>query len=176
MIEIKKCNYITGDLTSVSFGVSKIIKFLELDGRNAILLTRPKLKSGQTIRYLMSNKLEYQKFEDFEELISNKSNLFRIDLIVADFWHLGVTDIQRYQKLLNNLNIDYIILAKKYHYKGSDDITDYHIKRESTVDIKQMLSRDTYTITNQIDGWTSDIESLTKSYIRDKKINGIIGD
>ena len=42
MIELKRCNYFTGDITCVSSAVSSIVKFLELDGRNPILFTPPK--------------------------------------------------------------------------------------------------------------------------------------
>ena len=42
MIELKRCNYFTGDITCVSSAVSSIVKFLELDGRNSILFTPPK--------------------------------------------------------------------------------------------------------------------------------------
>lgn len=172
MIELKRCNYITGDTTSVSFGVSKIVKFLELAGRNIILLTRPKTSSTTSLKYLIHNKLEFQNYDQFKSLTSDAGNLFRIDLVVADLWHLKVSGIIEYKAILDNLGIDYIILAREYHYKESDNVTDYHIKKEA----QGSSYNDSYIITNKINGWSTDIESLIKSYIRDKKIDGIIGE
>lgn len=172
MIELKRCNYITGDTTSVSFGVSKIIKFLELAGRNTILLTRPKTSNTTSLKYFINNKIEFQNYDDFKSITSNRGNLFRVDLIVADLWHLKVSGIIEYKAVLDTLGIDYIILAKEYHYKESDNVTDYHIKKEAV----SGSYNDQYIITNKINGWSVDVESLIKSYIRDKKIDGIIGE
>lgn len=173
MIELKKCNYITGDSLSVSFGVNEIVKFLELSGSNIILVTRPKTYTTTSLKYFISNKLEYTSYDSFKESLDNKSNLFRIDLIVVDLWHLNVGGIMEYKKILDKTDINYIILAKEYHYKESDDVTDYHIKKEN----KSTNSFDSeYIITNKINGWSSDLASLIKSYVRDKRIDGIIGE
>ena len=59
MIQIKKYNYITGDTTAVSFGVSKIIDFLDLDGRNILLICKQRGNSNSTgLNYLYHNKKE----------------------------------------------------------------------------------------------------------------------
>jgi hypothetical protein len=166
MIDLKRCNYITGDSSSVSFGVNEIIKFLELAGRNIILITRPRTSSTTSLKYFVHNKLEFRTKDDFKSVLT-KSNLFRIDLVVVDLWHLGVGSIIEYKSVLDTLGIDYVILAKQYHYKESEDVTDYHIKKESGSG---------YIITNKINGWSSDLASLIKSYVRDKRIDGIIGE
>ena len=67
------------------------------------------------------------------------------------------------------INIDYIIVAKEYHYKMSSDVCDYHVKRE----IKKNNRENDYCITDKISGWTSDLTELSKSWIRDKKIDQI---
>ena len=46
MINLKRCNYFTGDINQVSNAVSKIVKFLEVDGINPILFTPPSPMSG----------------------------------------------------------------------------------------------------------------------------------
>jgi len=178
MIDLKRCNYITGDSTSVSFGVSKIVKFLELDGRNIILLTKPKNSSiGKTsLNYFINNKLEFRNYDEFKLVTSDKGNLFRTDLIVVDLWHLTVSGIIEYKSVLDTLGIDYIILAKEYHYKDSDNCNDYHIKKETLGGGYLGFVNDSYIITNKINGWSTDLDSLAKSYIRDKKIDGIIGE
>lgn len=170
MIELKRCNYITGESNAMSYGLFTIIEFLELDGRNILLFSIP--NPSLLIARLFRNKIEYSDLSDFKSKIEDKSNLFRADLIIFDFWHLGLTDIIEYKIILDSIDIDYIILAKLYHYKSSEDVTDYHIKkRSSTLSIES-----SYTITNNINGWSSDISLLLKSHIRDRKIDGIIGD
>ena len=167
MIQVKRCNYITGNPSDVSFAVNKIVNFLEMEGRNPVLFCKPKRSSsGSTIKYLMDPKIEFHNLNHFEELLSNKGKLFRVDLLVFDFWHLSVSSIIEYKSFIDKLNIDYIILAKEYHYKSSDDVNDFHIKIES-----KELHINEYLITDKISGWSSNLSGLTKSYIRDKKID-----
>ncbi len=167
MIQVKRCNYITGNPSDVSFAVNKIVNFLEMEGRNSVLFCKPKKSSsGSTIKYLMDPKIEFNNLNHFEELLSNKGKLFRVDLLVFDFWHLNVSSIIEYKSFIDKLNIDYIILAKEYHYKSSDDVNDFHIKIES-----KELHINEYLITDKISGWSSNLSGLTKSYIRDKKID-----
>jgi hypothetical protein len=167
MIQIKKCNYITGNPSDVSYAVNKIIDFLEIEGRNPVLFCKPKRSSsGSTLKYLMNNKIEFDNLVQFEELISDKGNLFRVDLLIFDFWHLNVSSIIEYKSYIDKLGIDYIILAKEYHYKSSDDVNDFHIKVESRESYKTE-----YLLTDKISGWSSNLSGLTKSYIRDKKID-----
>jgi len=167
MIQVKRCNYITGNPSDVSYAVNKIVNFLEMEGRNPVLFCKPKKSSsGSTIKYLMDPKIEFDNLNHFEELLSDKGKLFRVDLLVFDFWHLNVSSIIEYKSLIDKLNIDYIILAKEYHYKSSDDVNDFHIKIES-----RELHVNEYLITDKISGWSSSLSGLTKSYIRDKKID-----
>jgi hypothetical protein len=81
---------------------------------------------------------------------------------------LSVSSIIEYKQVIDKLNIDYIILAKEYHYKSSEDVNDYHVKIES-----RELYHSEYSITDKISGWTSNLENLSKSYIRNKKIDDI---
>jgi hypothetical protein len=165
MIEVKRCNYITGNPSDVSYAVKKIVDFLEIEGRNPLLLYKP---SESNIKYFLSTKIEFNNLNQFIEVIHDKSKLFRVDLLIFDFWHLSVSSIIEYKSHIDNLGIDYIILAKEYHYKSSDDVNDFHVKSER----KESFSNE-YWITDKISGWTSDLSGLTKSYIRNKKIDDI---
>jgi hypothetical protein len=169
MIQVKRCNYITGNPSDVSFAVNKIVNFLEMEGRNPVLFCKPKRSSsGSTIKYLMDPKIEFNNLDELTKLLNNKGNLFRVDLLVFDFWHLSVSSIIEYKQVIDKLNIDYIILAKEYHYKSSEDVNDYHVKIESRDNY-----HNEYSITDKISGWTSNLENLSKSYIRNKKIDDI---
>lgn len=169
MIPIKKFNYITGDASSITYGVNRIVDFLELEGRNVLLICREKNYSSTGINYLVNNKKEFTDTQSFRDIIEDKGNLFRVDLIVLDFWNLSVSTIIEYLKILENLSVEFIILAKEYHYKSSDDVCDYHISQESGM----RLHSNEFIITDKISGWSSNLSELKKSYIRDKKIEEI---
>lgn len=170
MIQIKRCNYITGNPSDVSYAVKKIIDFLDMEGRNPVLFCKPRNSNSDatTLKYLMGPKIEFNNIEDFKEILADKGNLFRVDLLLFDFWHLNVSSIIEYKQIIEKLNIDYIILAKEYHYKSSEDVNDYHVKIESKENYNNK-----YSITDKISGWTSSLENLSKSYIRNKKIDDI---
>lgn len=172
MIELKRCNYFTGDVRAVSTAVHSIVKFLEVDGRNAMLFTPPKPVSGskQTITdmiYTISPKTIWNGAEDFRTKLEDKSNLFRITLLVFDFWSLGRTVIAEYKELIDTIGIDYIIVAKEYIYKSDDDINDFHVRQE------YKEKRSDIWITNKIGGWSANLDSLKTAYIRDRKIDDI---
>jgi len=171
MIPIKKSNYITGNPSDVSYALSRIVTFLETDGRNPLLICKPRSSNSAKTQliYFLDNKIEFDNFSEFKMILDNRSNLFRVDLLIFDFWGLSVSTIIEYREIIDKLNIDYIIVAKEYHYKMSGDVGDYHVKHE----IKNNHRENNYYITDKISGWTSDLTELSKSWIRDKKIDQI---
>lgn len=183
MIEIKRCNYITGDLNSVSYGLSKIINFLETAGRNPLFLFKPigYSRSGSSLKsFIQTSKLEFNNRYEFQEIIDNKSNLFRVDLIVVDLLHLNsVSSVLDYKEMLDKVGVDYIIVSDKYHYKEGDDIFIYKIEKESvdTANIPyHFFTNNKYFISEKVGGWRSSLDDLIVSYRRDKKIDDIFGD
>lgn len=183
MIELKRCNYFTGDISCVSSAVSSIVKFLELDGRNPILFTPPKPISTKSkgitnLIYYITPQIIFNDFEDFKSKIEDPANRFRVNLMVFDFWTLSRALIPKYKELIDQLGIDYIIVAKEYIYKESDDVADFHVKTEykdsSPTSISGYMStRSEIWLTNKIDNWTATLDSLKTGYIRDKKIDDI---
>lgn len=171
MIEFKRCNYITGDrISNVSSVVSKIIDFVEMDGKNTILFH----DNNSNLRHYLSNKRMFKGLDNIIEVISEKGVLFRADLIILDFWGYNTSgeifdDVKKY---LDTLDIDYLIIAKKYHYKNTDNICDYHITYESD-DNYSFNNEYKYIITDKITNWSSSLSDCKKSYIRDKKIGQI---
>src|ERR1035437_2117705 len=162
MIEIKKCNYITGDAASVSFGLSTIIDFLETSGKTPLFLSIP-LKSISLKYFVKTSKMDFIIKSDFESLLEDRSNLFRVDLIIVDLWHLKtIASVLEYKEILDRTGIDYIIISNKYHYKEGDDIRIYKIEKE-TIDTNNYLSEHRYWITEKIGGWRSTVEDLILS-------------
>ena len=63
MIQLKRCNYITGDPNELGFAVNDIIKFLENDGRNALLFTPSSINENKkgvstSLKYILIEKQE----------------------------------------------------------------------------------------------------------------------
>ena len=178
MIEIKRCNYVTGDAPSVSFGLSRIIDFLETSGRTPLFLSNP-LKSLLLKYFIHTSRLDFEHISNLTNTLENKSNLFRVDLIIIDLWYIKtISSIIEFKELLDKVGIDYIIVSSKYHYKDSDDIRVYKIEKES-IDVgnnslgSYHIPDYKYWITDKIGGWRSTIDDLIISYRRDKKIDDI---
>jgi hypothetical protein len=175
MIDLKKYNYFTGDVSSVASGVSSIVNFLDLAGYNYILFTPPKPSESNKIHDLclyhyLNNKIEFDNIDDFKEKILNKSNLFRVDLIVFDFWSKRKMNWSSYFDVIKDLPQNFIIVSKEFQYKSTDDVNDFLLQNE----YKDLNKSDNW-ITDRINGTTATIDSLKKSYIRDKKIEHLFG-
>ena len=176
MIQLKRCNYITGDVNDLGFVVSDIVRFLETDGKTPLLITPPRTSTedkkgiSTSIKYFFDNQFTFDNLEQFKIILEDKSNLFRVDLLIFDFYHLKSSIIYEYKKIIDKLNIDHIIIAKEYHYKTSDDINDFHVRKEY-----KDLHKSEVHITDNINKWTSTLKSMSVSYIRDKKIDNLFG-
>jgi hypothetical protein len=181
MITLKRCNYFTGNPHHVGYTIKHIIDFLENEGVNYLLISPPdniyfdrgtkKKKQGITtnLRYLLSNQITFKSFNEFNQILSNKSNLFRVNLLVFDFSLIGKFEMDEYKKVINNLGIDYLIASNEYHYINDGGVNDFHVRTE----YKDLSKSETY-ITDNINKWTSSLKELEISYIRDIKINTII--
>ena len=176
MITLKKYNYFTGTPNDVSNSVSKIVRFLEVDGFNPILFCR----STSTIKHQIPNNFEFKNLEHFKELVSEPGNLFRCNLIVLDLWGFNLIEIDKFKSVVEELDVKLIILAKEFNYKTSDDVGDYHVvtKYNSNVTPTSLSIpiRSETIITERISNWTSTLDDLKKSYIRDKKIDKLFED
>lgn len=170
MIQLKRCNYITGEPNDLGFAITEIMNFLEVDGRNPVLVTPPKNQDSTNIKYFYNSKITFDNYDDFKLKLTDKSNIFRVDLLVFDFYHLSPWQIKDYKKIIDELEIDHLIIAKEYHYKSTDDVSDFHIRKEY-----KELHKSEIHLTDNINKWTSTLKSLSVSYVRDKKIDNIFG-
>ena len=176
MIDLKKYNYFTGDKSSVAYGVSDIVKFLDLAGHNYVLFTLPRPTGSSKVHdiclyHYLDNKIEFNNIDDFKDKILDKSNLFRVDLIVFDFWSIKKMNWSYYLNEITNLPQNFIIVAKEFQYKTTDDVNDFLLQTE----YKDLHKTDNW-ITDRINKNTTPIDSLKKAYIRDKKLEHLFGD
>jgi len=182
MIKLSKVNYFTGEAASVASAVSKIVQFLEVEGTNPIFFTPEQAGLGrktQTIgkSCMIVPRIEFKGIIDFEEKIGDSGLMFRASLIVLDFWHLDRSGIEEYKKIAMSKGLDCIIMAKEYIYNEGEDVSDFHVVVKYEEGGSSLLGfKSRTTIHNKIDGWKSNLDDLKKTYIRDKKIGGILGD
>lgn len=178
MIDFKKYNYIIGDKSSVASGVHKITNFMELEGYSTLLLTPPRTSSfhkkedSTSLKHLINNQIPFECFIDFKNICEDSSNFFRLDFLVCDFWHLNKSEIYDYKKMLEDLKVKWIfIVAKEHHYKSTDDANKIELIYEYKGFDKSILH-----IKEKINNLETTFENLKKSYIRDVKINKLLGD
>lgn len=178
MIELKRVNFISGEKNAISFGLSKILDFLDLTGRNIIFLGKPKDSSKTSLSYIVNfSKKEFRNFYEFRDIISSKSNLFRIDLIVVDLWEESVSDVITYKEMLDKTGLDFIIVSDKYHYiVGSEDLTVNRLEQERNSNFNKIKNFETkYYVKNELTNQRYSFDDYTLSYKRDKKINDLFG-
>jgi len=180
MIKLKRCNFFTGEPNPIASAVSSIVEVLELSGRNPLLITPPKStgnnNTSTALIYKLNTQITFNGLSDFERLLSDRTNLFRVDLLIFDFYY--IKDFYDYKIIIDKLDIDYIIIAKEYYYKSSDDINDFIVRKESIeIDMNNLYNYsidDRILIIDKINDKTVRLSSLKKSYIRDKKIDSIL--
>jgi hypothetical protein len=183
MLNFKKYNYFTGDVNHVSNGISKISKFMELEGHSFLLLTLSStntvVKSSMrtSLKHLINNQINFENIDDFKKICEDTSNFFRLNILILDFWHLRESDIEEYKKLIKSIKVDhFFIVANQYHYKSTDDSLDIELIEE-------------YDKNSSLHNWSSELyikdksnnskysfSSLKKSHIRDIKINKLFDD
>lgn len=173
MIDLKRCNYITGQTNAVSFGVSKIIDFFENSGRTPIFLH----KKDSTFKNLVHcSKIEFSNKNELDVILSNKSNFFRVDILVIDLWFLSnVSQVISYKKELDLINIDYVILSSKYHYiEGDPDVNIYKIEAEYSDEHSRRFDTK-YLISDIVSNSKTTMDDLVLAFKRDKKLDDLFG-
>ena len=87
-----------------------------------------------------------------------------------DFWGIKKMNWSEYFKEIENLSQKFIIVSKEFQYKSTDDVNDFLIQTE----YKDLHKTENW-LTDKINGTTATIESLKRSYIRDKKLEHLFG-
>lgn len=174
MIDLKKYNYITGQTIDVTFGISKIVDFFENSGKTPLFLHS---KVSNFYHLIHTSSIEFENLSEFEKILKNRTNLFRVDLLVVDLWMVkDIGQVIAYKRELDKINIDCVILTNKYHYiKGDRNVNIYKIETEFAE--KNNWKSDTkYLINDLIENVKITMDDLILSFKRNKKIDDIIDD
>jgi len=184
MIDLAHRNIFVYDNNGGEYVVVEILKFLHLNGANFAVI-------GNDDKSIMSTFLQFgrYKFElnpviesrSFENVI--KDNIFRLDYLILD-----VSSIDRYFDRVEFVDIPIIFLSE-----SNDGITSFHKSRvpeeynihlmyrkrdeflSATSFIPKERDRSHYMIKNVKSDSLYDFDTLKKIFIRDKKIDDIIG-
>jgi hypothetical protein len=183
MIFLKKYNFFTGTPNHISSVLLEVVNFLEVDNYNYVLFTPNKEKSCGLI-YGLHSCILFNNFEEFEELVNDKSNLFRVNLIVIDLYQYKSHQVTNFLKVIEKLDYKFIIIAKEYHYKSTDDVNDFHVEIKYNLDpnittptsFNATRNLQSKFIKDNINGWTTELDKLKGAYIRDKKIDSLFDD
>lgn len=175
MVDLKKYNYFTGESSAVGQGVNQVVDFLDLAGDNYVLFTPPRTHqfnrgTDLCLYHYLSNRVEFENFEDFTQKLQTPSNLFRATFLVFDFWPLNKDQQSKYIKLISEVGIPSIIVAKEFHYKTGDSVNDFLLR----VEYKD-LNKSEIWLTEQNSNTQSTLSSLKLAYIRDKKLEHLFG-
>lgn len=148
MLEIRKTNIISGNERDVDYGLIKILNFLELIGKNIIVLNCHDSK----ISIYYNNKKEFKNFTEFKELVDESGNLFRINLIVLNIWNKNIDTVLKYKSVLDEVGIDYILVSNTYKYENKNkDLTVSIIERENgKFYLNNRLTNERYSFSNYI--------------------------
>lgn len=177
MIDVKPINFISGDNFDVNIGISRIVDFLELTGRNIIYF---QYRDNCNISDI--SKVKYYNNNELIDSLNEEGVLFRINLIIVDMPNQNIDDVVEIQIELDKKGIDYIILTNNFNYITPDEKTGvYKITSEkSDIVINHNIgfsSRDiVYYITDMRNNEKYSFDSYQKKYIRNKKIDDIIND
>lgn len=189
MINIKKYNYFLFDnsksvtLLNTGIGLKKIVDFLEIENRNQLLIT----DEYSSMKYMIDNKITIMEMDidKFNEILKDKSKLFRVDLLIVDLFFIPLEKIKNYLFLLSKLSIDFIILVPKNYENDiiiNEDTNIYELYKDNLdnnykvggVTWERLDFKNNYFLSDRINNWSKSLDVLKKSYIRDKKINIIL--
>lgn len=173
-----KYNYFTSEYASGQFGcLSSLMKFMDTDGYNFFLLLNTKDYYKSPFRGSVYYNVEFNDITDLRYILEDKSNFFRVDLIVIDLMEMELEDILRHKKELESIKGDY----KFFIMCG--DVTKMDIDNETKVfDIKTSLVGDqtilkirtAYEIKDVKKGVSFTLSNLFDNYRRQLKIGKIL--
>ena len=100
------------------------------------------------------------------------------ELFVIDLYQYKSYQVTNFLKVIEKLDYKFIIIAKEYHYKSTDDVNDFHVEIKYNLDknITSYATRNSKFIKDNINGWTTELDKLKSAYIRDKKIDSLFDD
>ena len=183
MLDLKKYNWIRAVKGTGNFAISALLRdvlpFLEMEGYTAITFI-PQYNNCSLAHFIDNYKI-FKSREHLEELISDKGNFFRVNLIVLDLYFCeNIDQVNSYLRMFGEFDCQFIILMGDSVPVNRGDSTYYGVKYVSDIgsNIHNIINlgerRSNVVVTDLWEGWESSLEDLKKAWVRDKKISGFL--
>lgn len=180
MIDLKKINYFTGEQPAVGKAVHQICQMYELAGSMSILFHSSN-GSDIGLHHSMQPAHTYRNDGDLSTMLTDKGLLFRADIVVIDAWKMNSDKLERIVNQIKGHNYALIIMSKSYYVVENDDVAEYtaqsnivegHYKTIAGYPLPLKETR----IKNKKENWSATTEELKASFIRDRRLDDLLGD
>jgi hypothetical protein len=123
------------------------------------------------------SQIDFKSEDDVCKVLSDESNLFRIDLIVINLFNYSIDQILYIKECLTSTNIKFVILSRDYSYSHNDNINVYNISRRVYIKSNNIdyNTDTTYVVTDLINKNSYSFDEYLKAYKRGVKIKNILG-
>jgi hypothetical protein len=123
------------------------------------------------------SQIDFKSEDDVCKILSDESNLFRIDLIVINLFNYSIDQILYIKECLTSTNIKFVILSRDYSYSHNDNINVYNISRRVYIKSNNIdyNTDTTYVVTDLINKNSYSFDEYLKAYKRGVKIKNILG-
>jgi len=174
MVQLNQKNFITGFRFDIEMSFYKIFDFFELSGLNCLYMNDINSSSKQVFKI---SQIDFKSEDDVCKILSDESNLFRIDLIVINLFNYSIDQILYIKECLTSTNIKFVILSRDYSYSHNDNINVYNISRRVYIKSNNIdyNTDTTYVVTDLINKNSYSFDEYLKAYKRGVKIKNILG-
>jgi len=123
------------------------------------------------------SQIDFKSEVDVCKILSDESNLFRIDLIVINLFNYSIDQILYIKECLTSTNIKFVILSRDYSYSHNDNINVYNISRRVYIKSNNIdyNTDTTYVVIDLINKNSYSFDEYLKAYKRGVKIKNILG-
>lgn len=186
MLDLAKYNWIScKDMRSLapSSFLNQFLPFLEIEGVVYFALL-PQYNNSSLSHFIENWKL-FKDREHLEEIVSDKGNFFRVNLVVLDLMFCkNLWEAKSYLDLLGGLDCQFLILISDWEPSKLEDSNfweiEYVVTKDSTSGGGFILGglnmKSHILVTDKWQGWKSTLEDLRLAWVRDKKIGEFLDD
>jgi hypothetical protein len=176
--KFRKYNYFTSKYASGQFGcLRNILNFMDDDGYNFFLLLNVKDYYRSPFNGFDYYKVEFNGIKDLRYILEDKSNFFRVDIIVLDLMEMELGEILNHKRELETIGGDYKFFIMcgdidKMNIDGETKVFD--IKTSLVGDYTKLQIKTAYEITDVGSGSKFTLYNMFESYKRKLKIDKIL--
>lgn len=172
----RKYNYFITEYNSGQYGCLKsLMSFMGDLGYNFLLLLNNKNYYKSPFRGGDIYHKEFTGIEEFESILEDSSNLFRIDIILLDLIGMGKKESIKHIKSLDKLDgYTYYIMVDYKDMDIDEETVVYDIKTSLVGDVFKLEIKSAYELTNMETKSTFTLTNFFKQYKRTLIIDRVL--